>query len=141
MSEAYRLFPTPLRHGEPSEICPWPGGTPCCCGGVSNGYARSWFGTGVFQMVFRGDHRLVSCPEAIAERVKMWAFFLFTTLLTAFHLPVVGADLGPGGCLRPDMQKGPQGSTLVHEHGSMGGPSAGSWHSDETRECSGRKAP
>ena len=51
---------------------------------VGNGYSTmsDWF----FQMVFVATAASI-VSGAMAERVKMWSFFLFTLLLTALHLP------------------------------------------------------
>ena len=43
----------------------------------------------------RGDPRRPSCPGTLAERVKLWSFFAFITVLTAIIYPIVGAwDVG-----------------------------------------------
>ena len=53
-----------------------------------------WF----FQMVFVATTASI-VSGALAERVKMWSFFLFTLLLTAVIYPVVGAWTWGGGWL------------------------------------------
>ena len=55
---------------------------------VENGYSRmsDWF----FQMVFVATAASI-VSGALAERVKMWSFFVFTLLLTAVVYPIVGA--------------------------------------------------
>ena len=55
---------------------------------IENGYSvmSDWF----FQMVFVATAASI-VSGALAERVKLWSFFLFTLVLTAFIYPVVGA--------------------------------------------------
>ena len=55
---------------------------------IANGYAvmSDWF----FQMVFVATAASI-VSGALAERVKMWSFFIFTLVLTAFIYPIVGA--------------------------------------------------
>ena len=55
---------------------------------IENGYSAmsDWF----FQMVFVATAASI-VSGAIAERVKMWPFFLFTLALTAVIYPIVGA--------------------------------------------------
>ena len=81
---------------------------------VENGYAvmSDWF----FQMVFvAATASIVS--GAIAERIKMWSFFLFTLILTAFIYPVVGAWTWGGGWLDQQGFQDFAGSTIVHSTG------------------------
>ena len=58
---------------------------------VEAGYSTmsDWF----FQMVFVATTASI-VSGAIAERVKMWSFFLFTLLLTAFIYPIVARGHG-----------------------------------------------
>ncbi len=81
---------------------------------VGNGYAvmSDWF----FQMVFVATAASI-VSGAIAERVKMWPFFLFTLILTAFIYPVVGAWTWGGGWLAQEGFIDFAGSTIVHGTG------------------------
>ena len=104
---------------------------------VSNGYSvmSDWF----FQMVFVATTASI-VSGAIAERVKMWAFFLFTLLLTAFIYPVVGAWTWGGGWLAEMGFKDFAGSTIVHSTGGWAalagllviGPRLGKFRKDGT---------
>ena len=81
---------------------------------ISNGYSvmSDWF----FQMVFvAATASIVS--GAIAERIKMGAFFLFTMILTAFIYPIVGAWTWGGGWLSEMGFTDFAGSTIVHSTG------------------------
>ena len=81
---------------------------------VDNGYAvmSDWF----FQMVFVATAASI-VSGAIAERIKMWPFFLFTLILTAFIYPVVGAWTWGGGWLAEEGFIDFAGSTIVHGTG------------------------
>ena len=81
---------------------------------VSNGYAvmSDWF----FQMVFVATTASI-VSGAIAERVKMWSFFLFTLILTAVIYPIVGAWTWGGGWLSQMGFTDFAGSTIVHSTG------------------------
>ena len=81
---------------------------------VDNGYAvmSDWF----FQMVFVATAASI-VSGAIAERIKMWPFFLFTLVLTAFIYPVVGAWTWGGGWLNQEGFVDFAGSTIVHGTG------------------------
>ena len=81
---------------------------------VGNGYAvmSDWF----FQMVFVATAASI-VSGAIAERIKMWPFFLFTLVLTAFIYPVVGAWTWGGGWLAQEGFIDFAGSTIVHGTG------------------------
>ena len=78
---------------------------------IGNGYSvmSDWF----FQMVFVATAASI-VSGAIAERIKMWAFFAFTLILTAFIYPIVGAWHWGGGWLA---EQGFAGSTIVHSTG------------------------
>ena len=72
----------------------------------------NWF----FQMVFvAGSASIVS--GTLGERVKLWSFFLFTLVLTAFIYPIVGAWTWGGGWLGEMGFKDFAGSTVVHSTG------------------------
>ena len=81
---------------------------------VGNGYAvmSDWF----FQMVFVATAASI-VSGAIAERIKMWAFFLFTLILTAFIYPIVGSWYWGGGWLAEQGFVDFAGSTIVHSTG------------------------
>ena len=81
---------------------------------IENGYSvmSDWF----FQMVFVATAASI-VSGALAERVKMWPFFLFTLLLTAIIYPVVGAWTWGEGWLDSMGFKDFAGSTIVHGTG------------------------
>ena len=81
---------------------------------IDNGYAvmSDWF----FQMVFVATAASI-VSGALAERVKMWTFFLFVLFLTAFIYPVVGAWTWGGGWLGQMDFVDFAGSTIVHSTG------------------------
>ena len=81
---------------------------------TSNGYSTmsDWF----FQMVFVATAASI-VSGAMAERVKMWSFFLFTLLLTALIYPIVGAWTWGGGWLDELGFSDFAGSTIVHSTG------------------------
>ena len=71
-----------------------------------------WF----FQMVFVATAASI-VSGTLAERVKLWSFFLFTLLLTAFIYPLVGAWTWGGGWLDALGFQDFAGSTIVHSTG------------------------
>ena len=71
-----------------------------------------WF----FQMVFVATAASV-VSGAIAERVKLWPFFLFTLILTGFIYPIVGAWTWGEGWLDALGFQDFAGSTVVHSTG------------------------
>ena len=81
---------------------------------VGSGYSvmSDWF----FQMVFVATAASI-VSGALAERVKMWPFFVFTLILTGFIYPVVGAWTWGGGWLGSMGFKDFAGSTIVHGTG------------------------
>ena len=81
---------------------------------IGNGYSvmSDWF----FQMVFVATAASI-VSGAIAERIKMWAFFAFTLILTAFIYPIVGAWHWGGGWLAEKGFVDFAGSTIVHSTG------------------------
>ena len=81
---------------------------------VANGYSvmSDWF----FQMVFVATTASI-VSGAIAERVKLWPFLLFTLILTAFIYPIVGAWTWGGGWLYEMGFQDFAGSTIVHSTG------------------------
>ena len=81
---------------------------------VGNGHAvmSDWF----FQMVFVATTASI-VSGALAERVKLWSFFIFIAVLTAFIYPIVGAWTWGGGWLSAMGFKDFAGSTIVHSTG------------------------
>ena len=81
---------------------------------VDNGYAvmSDWF----FQMVFVATAASI-VSGAIAERIKLWSFFAFTLILTAFIYPIVGSWTWGGGWLAEEGFQDFAGSTIVHGTG------------------------
>ena len=114
---------------------------------VANGYSvmSDWF----FQMVFVATAASI-VSGALAERVKLWAFFLFTLVLTAFIYPIVGAWTWGGGWLHELGFQDFAGSSIVHGTGGCAalagalivGPRRGKFRSDGTvRPASSRPSP
>ena len=81
---------------------------------IEAGYSTmsDWF----FQMVFVATTASI-VSGAVAERVKMWSFFLFTLILTAIIYPIIGAWTWGGGWLDQMGFQDFAGSTLVHSTG------------------------
>ena len=81
---------------------------------IDNGYSTmsDWF----FQMVFVATAASI-VSGALAERVKLWSFFIFITVLTAVVYPIVGAWTWGGGWLSELGFKDFAGSTIVHSTG------------------------
>ena len=71
-----------------------------------------WF----FQMVFVATTASI-VSGALAERVKLWTFFIFTIVLTAVIYPIVGAWTWGGGWLNQLGFIDFAGSTIVHSTG------------------------
>ena len=104
---------------------------------VGSGYSvmSDWF----FQMVFVATAASI-VSGALAERVKMWPFFLFTLILTGFIYPVVGAWTWGGGWLASMGFQDFAGSTIVHGTGGWAalagalilGPRLGKFRKDGT---------
>ncbi len=104
---------------------------------IANGYSTmsDWF----FQMVFVATAASI-VSGALAERVKMWSFFLFTLLLTAIIYPIVGAWTWGGGWLDSLGFQDFAGSTIVHGVGGWAalagilvvGPRLGKFRRDGT---------
>ena len=87
---------------------------------VDNGYSvmSDWF----FQMVFVATTASI-VSGALAERVKMWSFFIFTLLLTAFIYPIIGSWTWGGGWLTcRDGFPGLRGIDNRAQHRRLGGP-------------------
>jgi Amt family ammonium transporter len=83
-------------------------------GDLSAGYAASsdWF----FQMVFVATAASI-VSGALAERIKLWPFFVFVFFLTAIIYPIQGAWHWGGGWLAEAGFADFAGSTLVHSVG------------------------
>ena len=104
---------------------------------VGNGYSvmSDWF----FQMVFVAAAASI-VSGAIAERIKMWSFFIFTLILTAFIYPIVGSWTWGGGWLAERGFQDFAGSTIVHSTGGWAalagvmiiGPRLGKFRKDGT---------
>ncbi|WP_419940594.1 ammonium transporter [Candidatus Palauibacter sp.] len=91
------------------------GGDEGMAGAVAeNGYSvmSDWF----FQMVFVATTASI-VSGALAERVKLWTFLVFTALLTAIIYPIVGAWTWGGGWLAEMGFTDFAGSTIVHSTG------------------------
>ena len=71
-----------------------------------------WF----FQMVFVATTASI-VSGTLAERVKLWAFFAFTVVLTAVIYPVIGSWTWGGGWLNQMGFQDFAGSTIVHSTG------------------------
>ena len=104
---------------------------------LDGGYSvmSDWF----FQMVFVATAASI-VSGALAERVRMWTFFLFVLLLTGFIYPVVGAWTWGGGWLSELGFSDFAGSTIVHSTGGWAalaglivlGPRLGKFRRDGT---------
>ena len=102
---------------------------------VENGYSAMsyWF----FQMVFVATTASI-VSGALAERVRLWSFFIFIVVLTAVIYPVVGAWTWAGGWLAELGFKDFAGSTVVHSTGGWAalagaiivGPRSGKFRAD-----------
>ena len=92
-----------------------------------------WF----FQMVFVATTASI-ISGTLAERVKLWSFFVFTAILTAIIYPIVGAWTWGGGWLSDMGFSDFAGSTIVHSTGGWAalagalvvGPRLGKFRSD-----------
>ena len=81
---------------------------------VDSGYSQmsGWF----FQMVFVATTASI-VSGALAERIRLWAFFTFVLVLTAFIYPVIGAWTWGEGWLYELGFSDFAGSTIVHGTG------------------------
>ena len=80
--------------------------------GTDYAVMSDWF----FQMVFVATAASI-VSGALAERVKLWSFFVFTLVLTGFLYPIVGAWTWGGGWLAEMGFQDFAGSTIVHGTG------------------------
>ena len=104
-----------LFHGSsPEEVALLAGEEQAAGAVVGQGYSTmsDWF----FQMVFVATAASI-VSGTLAERVKLWAFFAFTLVLTALIYPIVGAWTWGGGWLDAMGFKDFAGSTIVHSTG------------------------
>ena len=102
---------------------------------IANGYATmsDWF----FQMVFVATAASI-VSGTLAERVRLWSFLAFTTVLTAIIYPIIGAWTWGGGWLNEMGFQDFAGSTIVHSTGGWAalagaivvGPRTGKFRSD-----------
>ncbi len=90
---------------------------------VSTGSGQQVIGTGraetsnwFFQMVFVATTASI-VSGSLAERVNLWAFFVFTAVLTGIIYPIVGAWTWGGGWLAELGFVDFAGSTIVHSTG------------------------
>ena len=130
---AFRLFYEPPA----AETAMLEGSDASVSASVQNGYSSTsfWF----FQMVFVATAASI-VSGAIAGRVKLWMFFAFTLILTAFIYPVVGAWTWGGGWLDDMGFQDFAGSTVVHSTGGWAalagliviGPRLGKFRRDGT---------
>ena len=81
---------------------------------IDNKYSvmSDWF----FQMVFVATAASI-VSGTLAERVKLWSFFAFITVLTALIYPIIGAWTWGGGWLSEMGFQDFAGSTIVHSTG------------------------
>ena len=81
---------------------------------IANGHSSMsiWF----FQMLFVATAASI-VSGAILERVRLWAFWAFTLVLTAVIYPIVGAWVWGGGWLYEMGFQDYAGSTVVHTTG------------------------
>ena len=89
----------------------------CLANGAGYSAMSDWF----FQMVFVATAASI-VSGALAERVKMWSFFLFVLALTGVIYPIVGAWTWGGGWLSQLGFSDFAGSTIVPQYRRLGGP-------------------
>ena len=125
-----------LFHGSSAEEVALIGGDEGQAAAVAeSGYSTmsNWF----FQMVFVATAASI-VSGTLAERVKLWSFFVFVLFLTAFIYPIVGAWTWGEGWLYEFGFKDFAGSTIVHSTGGWAalagalvvGPRLGKYRSD-----------
>ena len=127
-----------LFHGTtPDEIALLQGQEDAVGAVVANGYSTmsDWF----FQMVFVATTASI-VSGTLAERVKLWSFFVFVAVLTAIIYPIVGSWTWGGGWLSAMGFQDFAGSTVVHSTGGWAalagaivvGPRKGKFRTDGT---------
>ena len=115
------------------------GGDQAAAAAVVEGGGYSTMSDWFFQMVFVATAASI-VSGTLAERVKMWSFFAFTLILTAFIYPIVGAWTWGGGWLADMGFQDFAGSTIVHGVGGWAalagalvvGPRLGKFRRDGT---------
>ena len=100
-----------LRGPSPDEIALVSGQEGVAASVIQSG--RSTMSDWFFQMVFVATAASI-VSGTMAERVKMWPFFLFVVVLTALIYPIVGAWTWGGGWLAELGFQDFAGSTIVH---------------------------
>ncbi len=105
---------TPLFEASADEMALLGGDADKTAAVVASGYSEmsSWF----FQMTFVATTASI-VSGALAERVKLWSFLIFTGVLTAVIYPIVGAWTWGGGWLAELGFQDFAGSTIVHSTG------------------------
>ncbi len=105
---------TPFYQSTAEEIALLGGNTDSLAQVLESDYSTmsDWF----FQMVFVATTASI-VSGTLAERVKLWTFFVFTLILTAFIYPIVGAWTWGGGWLAELGFQDFAGSTIVHSTG------------------------
>ncbi|MYJ25541.1 MAG: ammonium transporter, partial [Holophagales bacterium] len=105
---------TPLFEASADEIAFLGGDADKAAAVIGSGYSEmsSWF----FQMTFVATTASI-VSGALAERVKLWSFLIFTAVLTAVIYPIVGAWTWGGGWLAELGFQDFAGSTIVHSTG------------------------
>ena len=107
---SFEIFHGPSEH----ELALLGGNEEAAAAVIDNKYSAmsDWF----FQMVFVATAASI-VSGTLAERVKLWSFFAFITVLTAIVYPVVGAWTWGGGWLSEMGFQDFAGSTIVHSTG------------------------
>ncbi len=105
---------TPLFEASADEMALLGGDADKAAAVIGSGYSEmsSWF----FQMTFVATTASI-VSGALAERVKLWSFLIFTGALTAVIYPIVGAWTWGGGWLAELGFQDFAGSTIVHSTG------------------------
>ncbi len=111
----YNLMYLGVDGGFIGTLLPWSADdSAAMAGDYSAGHASAadWF----FQMVFVATAASI-VSGALAERIKLWPFFIFCALLCGFVYPTTGSWVWGGGWLSEMGFKDFAGSTLVHSVG------------------------
>ncbi len=105
---------TPLFEASADEMALLGGDADKAAAVIGSGYSEmsGWF----FQMTFVATTASI-VSGALAERVKLWSFLIFTAVLTAVIYPIVGAWTWGGGWLAELGFQDFAGSTIVHSTG------------------------
>ena len=105
----------------PSEFLPKPNLFPDGFKALKDNWeGRSFASLFFFQLVFAGTAATI-VSGAVAERIKFWAFILFSFVLVGFIYPLTGYWVWGGGWLSyaPIQFRDFAGSTVVHSVGGM----------------------